>query len=91
MRPARIGMLAASHRVGATMDTAPCGPEALTAGLRTDAGVGRRTPGRQIVVNPPSTSRLWPVTYADASEARNTTAPLRSSLSIMRPIGTRLL
>ena len=38
---------------------------------------------------PPSTTTLAPVTYDDASDARNTTAPSASLASSMRPIGTR--
>ena len=39
---------------------------------------------------PPSTGRLTPVTYEEASEARKTAAPLISFPSCpMRPIGTR--
>ena len=44
----------------------------------------------QRLVQPPSTIRFSPVTYAEASEARNTTAPWMSSLPSMRPSGTRL-
>src|SRR5215831_9169538 len=38
---------------------------------------------------PPSTTRFAPVTYEEASEARNTTAPTNSDASAMRPIGIR--
>ena len=38
---------------------------------------------------PPSTTRFAPVTYDDASEARNTTAPTASETSISRPSGER--
>src|SRR6266403_67500 len=39
-------------------------------------------------VQPPSTTRLCPVMYADASEARNIVAPVTSSRSALRPRGT---
>src|SRR6185503_6479949 len=38
---------------------------------------------------PPSTTRLAPVTYDEASAARNTTAPTASDTSISRPTGER--
>ena len=38
---------------------------------------------------PPSTTRFEPVTYDDASEARNTTAPSASAASAIRPSGWR--
>ena len=38
---------------------------------------------------PPSTTRLAPVTYDEASEARKTTAPSASFASAIRPSGTR--
>src|SRR3954470_23583835 len=38
-------------------------------------------------IQPPSTNSGVPVTYDDASEARNTTAPVNSSSSPHRPIG----
>ena len=40
-------------------------------------------------VHPPSTTTLAPVTYDDASESRNTSAPLYSSGRAIRPRGTR--
>ncbi len=40
-------------------------------------------------VHPPSTTRFAPVTYEDASETRNTTAPTASPASSIRPSGTR--
>lgn len=40
-------------------------------------------------VNPPSTTRMLPVTYAAASLAKNTAAPCSSCGSPARPIGTR--
>ena len=39
----------------------------------------------QSAVQPPSTTRLVPVTSAEASEARNSTAPIRSSTRPIRP------
>src|SRR6266567_73101 len=42
-------------------------------------------------VQPPSTIRLWPVTYADASDARYSTAGAISSERAMRPMGVRAL
>lgn len=45
----------------------------------------------QSEVHPPSTIRAVPVMYAEASEAKKTTAPLRSSWSSMRPMGQRLV
>src|SRR5207248_6626881 len=44
---------------------------------------------RDHAVKPPSTRSSWPVTYADASEARKSSAPTRSSGSAIRPSGTR--
>ena len=41
-------------------------------------------------VHPPSMIRLEPVMYADASETRNTMAPLYSFALAIRPIGTRV-
>src|SRR5437764_9780011 len=38
---------------------------------------------------PPSTTSVWPVTYADARDDRKTTAPLRSSGPPNRPSGMR--
>lgn len=39
----------------------------------------------QSAVHPPSTTKLVPVTSADASEARNKAAPIRSSTRPIRP------
>lgn len=45
--------------------------------------------GLHHAVHPPSITRFAPVMYVEASEARNTIAPLNSSASAMRPIGIR--
>ena len=51
----------------------------------------RREPStaHQIAVQPPSTGRFTPVTYCEASDARNATAPLMSSGPARRCSGTR--
>ena len=36
---------------------------------------------------PPSTYRMWPLTKSDASEARNTAGPMRSSVVPQRAAG----
>ena len=49
----------------------------------------RHLRGDHQAVQPPSTTRLAPVTYDEASEARKTTAPTASETSISRPSGDR--
>ena len=44
-----------------------------------------------VAVTPPSTYRMWPLTKVDASLARNTAAPTRSSTSPQRRDGVRLI
>jgi len=44
-------------------------------------------PVNYVAINPPSTSRIWPVTMLDASEARKMAAPLSSSGLPIRPRG----
>ena len=48
-----------------------------------------QSPTAQVASRPPSTARLVPVTYADASLARNTTAAASSSASPGRPARIR--
>ena len=50
-------------------------------------GGWREVRRRYQTVKPPSTIRSWPVTYDEASEARNTAAPCSSSTSAIRPRG----
>src|SRR3954454_22164694 len=49
----------------------------------------RDSPRAHHALQPPSTTRLAPVTYDDASEARKTTGPTTSPTSAIRPSGIR--
>ena len=44
---------------------------------------------QSVAVKPPSTYKIWPLTNLEASLAKNTTAPPRSSTSPQRRLGVR--
>ena len=50
------------------------------------SSVGAAEPGRYQAVQPPSTTRLVPLTKLDAADARKTTGPLISGACAIRPI-----
>ncbi len=83
-----VGAAAALHarRVRQVRGTRPVGQRrrdhAPDARLHLDAN-------HWVAVRPPSSVSTWPVTNADASEQKKSTAPTRSSVSAIRPSGMR--
>ena len=66
------------------------GLDAQVAGGVDDEGFHGLAPSLQsVAVTPPSTYRMWPLTKREASLARNTAAPTRSSTSPQRRDGVR--
>ena len=68
------------------------GPSAFTLGVGVPRAFGRHDPGdahQTTAVMPPSTKIVCPLTKADASLARNTSVPTRSSTRPQRPAGVR--
>ena len=63
--------------------------DAQVAGGVDDEGFHGCWSFQSVAVTPPSTYRMWPLTKREASLARNTAAPTRSSTSPQRRDGVR--
>jgi hypothetical protein len=72
---------------GRSAHHAPC---AMSVSRRLDRWCIRSRPDGQRAIQPPSTARTWPFTYAAAGEARNTTTLPMSCGFPQRPAGIRV-
>jgi malate synthase len=93
LRPGVQGPGAAQrlHRAGAAQTPAGAEgqPPADVSSLLPVHGEKVRRSIHTVAVMPPSTNSVWPLTKADASDARNTAAPISSPTSPQRPAGVR--